>query len=134
MMVPSRRPDKPHSCNSVRSPRRQWAATKPRTVTKPNKSTKTMMAVQFTAVSPCGRLLLRHVCFSRARVDEHDDQRRENDPNELVPIEEGDAEEHGIKAVIKRHPQQRHERDQEQEVPPTWMSGSRCRASGRCGH
>src|SRR5262249_20225187 len=105
MMVPSRRPAKPHSCSSVRSPRRQWAATKPRTVTKPNSSTKTVMAVQFMAVHPdWTSLLLRRVCFPSARVDDQDDQRRENDPNELVPIEEGYAENCGFKPVIERHP------------------------------
>src|SRR3954471_22543289 len=97
MTVPSRRPARPHSCNSVRSPRRQWAATKPKTVTSPNSSTKTMIAVQFMAVPRIGCLLLRRVCVLCAGVDEKDNQRCENDPNELVPIEEWDAEDDGIK-------------------------------------
>src|SRR5258705_4085219 len=115
MTIPSRRPAKPHACNSVRSPRRQWAAAKPRTVTSPNSSTKTMIAVQFTAVSPTGYLLLRRVRFSCAGVDKKDNDRCQNDPNELVPIEEGDAEDDGVKPVIERHPQQRHKRDQQQQ-------------------
>src|SRR5215467_9680129 len=105
MTVPSRRPAKPHSCNSVRSPRRQWAATKPRTVTRPNSSTKTMIAVQFMAVPRIGGLLRRRVCVSRAGIDEENDQRCENDPDELVPIEERDAEDGGVKPVVERHPQ-----------------------------
>src|SRR5262247_2558109 len=74
------------------------------------------------------------VCFAGEGVDDDNDQRGEKDPKELVPIEEGDAEEDGVNPVIERYPQQSHERDQEQEQPPTGMRRRGRRALGRCRH
>src|SRR6185437_14569072 len=47
-MVPKRRPPRPHSCSRFKSPRRQCAAMKPRTVTSANNTMKTISAVTFT--------------------------------------------------------------------------------------
>src|ERR1035437_1022922 len=105
--VPRRRPARPHSSSTSRSPRRQWAAAKPIIVTAPNSRTKTMIAVQFMFVS-----LFRHVdtkCRLRLVVlvmHPNDQSGGENYPEELIPIKKRDTPQGRFDEIIERHPEQ----------------------------
>src|ERR1700748_2376026 len=90
--VPKRRPPRPHSCSMVRSPLRQCAATNPSTVTRTNRRTKTMSAVQ---------LIMRPPPSVFEPVDDADDHRAQDDPQELVPVEERKAAQGRLHAVVK---------------------------------
>src|SRR5262249_50569074 len=114
MTVPKRRPARPHSCSRSRSARRQCAARKPTTVTRANNSTKTTMATQFIAVSSLGPVIKK------------DDQGRGNEePEELIPIEERKPAEGRFDRVVEGHPQEGDERQHEQPAPPAGQALAR---------
>src|SRR5215472_2159897 len=100
MSVPKRRPPSPHSDNSLRSPRRQRAATKPSTVTNANKTTNTASAV---ALGVTALILLRFF----GAIDRVKKQNAQQDPEQLVPVEERDAEQRGQERVVRADPEQR---------------------------
>src|SRR5579872_626466 len=108
-MVPNRRPPSPHSCSMVRSPLRQCAAKKPMQVTKPNRAIKTIRAVMFIVRSP-GSMF--------EPVHDADDHRAQDDPGELIPVEEWYAVHAGFHAVVEWHPQHCDERYQQQQACP----------------
>src|SRR5262245_61853800 len=60
----------------------------------------------------------RGFTIARAVVDQDDDQRGQDDPEKLIPIEKWDAEDRRLKSVVKRHRQQREKGNDEQHVPP----------------
>src|ERR1700719_5194008 len=77
------------------------------TVTSPNSTTKTMRAVQFI------------VAASLRPVMQPDDQDGGDDePEELVPVEERDTPQGRLNRVVGRHPQEGDERHREQPPPP----------------
>src|SRR5260221_7514859 len=83
-IVPKRLPPSPHSCKRSRSPRRQFAAMNPSTVTSRNSTLNTDSAGQFT---PLCMALAR----ARREVDDAGQDRAQADPDELVDIEKRDA-------------------------------------------
>src|SRR5437764_7741729 len=109
MTVPKRRPPKPHSWSRSRSPRRQRAAAKPSQVMKRKSATKTTSATQFT--SCMGSLL-------GGEIDGGGEDGADDDPEELVPIKEGHADEARLRLVVEGRPQHGHELDDEEQVPP----------------
>src|SRR5689334_2868716 len=118
MIVPKRRPPSPHSCSSSRSPRFQREATKPSTVTSAKKKRKTASAVQLTPPSLIARV-------PRLHVDDPGQQRADRDPEELVPVEEREAEEARLRLGVERRPEQEEVGQQEQEVPEAPPPGLR---------
>src|SRR5437764_11175220 len=100
-MVPKRRPANPHSWMRSRLPRRQLAATKPSTVTSRKKMMKTVIASQLTIdeFSLPGHLTFHERECSHAtmhetdeslsprKVDDGRDNGRNDNPQELEPIE-----------------------------------------------
>src|ERR1700722_19996172 len=106
--VPKRRPPSPHSCSRSRSPARQRDAAKPSQVTAANSSTKMVRAVQLTSATAfpqvshwrylrprvCARHILRCALrlFSRREVDDHSENCADENPDQLVPIEERQAD------------------------------------------
>src|SRR5215469_13906864 len=102
MNVPKRRPPRPHSCSRSRSPLRQWAAAKPSQLTQANSTTQTMSAVQFT---PCtARLRGRLRAFEAilgGEIDHRGEHGADQDPQQLVPVEERDADPGGLDAVVE---------------------------------
>src|SRR5215467_8413543 len=128
MRVPKRRPPRPHSCSWSRSPLRQCAAAKPSQVMKPNSTTKMMSATQFT---PCMTCLSRQCsCWFVVRrrrplarllgdhVDHRIEDRGDDHPQHLVPVEERYPEPDRLHLVVERWPQERHELHDEEQVPP----------------
>src|SRR5689334_9279879 len=122
MKVPKRRPPSPHSCNRSRSPLRQWAATKPSQVMNANRSTKTINAIQFTS-----RTRLPPERFARAwtaglrlggEVDDRGQDRADDHPKKLIPVEERHAAKGRLYLVVEGRPDDRGELDDEQQVPP----------------
>src|ERR1700730_16040212 len=106
MMVPNRRPPSPHSGKRVRSPAFHRAATKPRTVTSRKKKAKMMVAVQSIIWGSTG-----------LQVDDENQDRRDRDPKELIPIEERESEQGRFTRVVERHPEQG-DKGHEQEKSP----------------
>src|SRR5215472_6578159 len=110
--VPKRRPPSPHSDNSLRSPRRQRAATNPSTVTNANKTTNTASAVAL------GVTALFLLSFFGA-VDRVKKQNAQEDPEQLVPIKERDAEQRRRERVVGAYPQKRDVRRQQKKMVKT---------------
>src|SRR5260370_17990953 len=122
-MVPKRRPARPHSFSSLRSPRRQRAAQKPRTVTSAKKKIKTINAGQFikatlpflkSVIIPClkqrwrGRgqadETSRVACLRVCQIHDSRDNRGNHDPKQLKPVEEGDTREVSLHHILKPRP------------------------------
>src|SRR5215510_12004863 len=97
MSVPKRRPPGPHSSNWSRSPLRQLAAAKPSQVLKPNSTTKTRRATQLTSCMTCLLLPGRD-------IDHRRQPGAEEDPEQLIPVEEGHTGERGPSRVEQRWP------------------------------
>src|SRR5271156_1583968 len=117
--VPKRLPPRPHSCNRSRSPRRQRAAANPSQVMKPNSRTKTTNAIPFT----CGTTLPLEVLCALLRIPRHQidhggEHRAHEDPQQLKPVEEGDAEQRRLRFVVKRRPENHQKLHDEEQVPP----------------
>src|SRR5690242_16476161 len=75
---------------------------------------KTIRAVQLTMCVPLSGSVLE-------AIDDADDDGTDQDPQELVPIEERDADPGWLDAVVPRHPQDSDERDdQQQPCPADW--------------
>src|SRR5580704_5155860 len=103
--VPKRRPPRPHSCNWSRSPRRQRAAANPSQVMKPNSRTKTTNAIPFTCGTTLPLEMLRDLLrFPSHEVDHGCEHRAHEDPEQLKPVEEGDAEQHRLRLIVERRP------------------------------
>src|SRR5689334_21001100 len=105
-MVPKRRPPSPHSCSRSRSPLRQCAAMNPSQVTRANSTTKTMSAVQ---------LIMSRSSSVLEPIDDGDDDCAQDDPEELVPVEERNPGPGGFDAVVPGYPKDGDEGDQQQE-------------------
>src|SRR5262249_32817644 len=56
--------------------------------------------------------------ISRQPVHPNDQQGGQWDPEKLVPVEKWNPPERGLDGVVERHPKQRHERDDQQQVRP----------------
>jgi hypothetical protein len=127
MMVPNRRPPSPHSCNRSRSPRRHRAAAKPSQVMKANSATKMMRAVQFTCGTessvpsrpraPPARCLGWSLVLGR-KVNYCGQDGAEDDPEQLVPIEEWHTDQRRFDPVVERRPENRDELNKKEQVPP----------------
>src|SRR5579883_84642 len=113
MSVPKRRPPRPHSCSTSRSPRCQWAAAKPSQVMNPNRAKKTMRATQLmSCMSAPARLAFGN------QVDDRRDGGADQHQRELEPVEERQPDPGWLEGVVQRHPQCRYEFREQQEVPP----------------
>src|SRR5579863_5584091 len=112
MRVPKRRPPRPHSCSRSRSPLRQWAAAKPSHVISANSSTKIESAVQFTSdmASPSPTL--------GREVDDRGENRADDHPEHLVPVEERDTRPVRLGLVVEGRPKHDDELHDEEQVPP----------------
>src|SRR5690606_29819364 len=64
------------------------------------------------------------------QIDDGDDDRAGDDGGELVPVEEGNAAERGLQAVIERHVDHEQEGDDEQEARPIARQALRCSFPG----
>src|SRR4051812_36547400 len=107
--VPKRRPPRPHSSRWSRSALRQRPATKPSTVTSRKKNAKTARA---TPSIPCtGR-------SPRPEVHDPRQKRRERHPEQLVPVEEREPQELRLDRRVQGRPQQSHDGDEQEQVPP----------------
>src|ERR1051326_348099 len=93
MSVPNRRPPRPHSSSKSRSPRRQRLAMNPSQVTKPNSSTKTISATQFTSRTISPSLPMERRCSAPLghEIDQARERRSDQHPQQLVPVEERNA-------------------------------------------
>src|ERR1700746_2071651 len=131
-MVPKRRPPSPHSCNRSRSPLRHRAAAKPSQVIKANSATKMIKAIQFascTALLPnsspycfvvlsfcvvisAGALLVGH------EVDNCGQDGSKDDPEQLVPVEEREADQGRLGCVVEGRPENSDELNEEEQIPP----------------
>src|SRR6185312_5666045 len=49
-------------------------------------------------------------------IDGQDAKRTQQRPRHLVPVEEGNAEQSRLDAVVERHPEQRHERHRQKQI------------------
>src|SRR5690348_15639014 len=76
---------------------------------KRKRTTKTTSATQFTC--SMGSLL-------RREIDGGGEHRADDHPQELVPIEEGHADEGRLELVVEGRPQHDDELDEEKQVPP----------------
>src|SRR5579863_605279 len=124
MSVPKRLPPRPHSCSTSRSPRRQRAAAKPSQVMNANSNTKMMSAVQFTS---CTAFLPDFRFYRRNRpssplvvggeVHGGGEHRPDDHPDQLVPVEERNADPGRLNLVVEGRPEDRDELDHEQEIP-----------------
>src|SRR5664279_3337088 len=105
IQVPNWRPPRPHSSRCARVfGRRQCAAAKPKTVTRPKKKTKTASAVQSMSAVIAG-----------LPVDDIGQQGCDGHPRQLIPVEKREAEQFGRGTVIERHPSHGGERDEKKE-------------------
>src|SRR6185437_2462461 len=112
--TPNCRPPSPHSSRcSLTGPDFQRAAKKPITVTSAKKKTKIQSATQSIAAMTLLPALLLGLVRRSAAIDQPDQQRGDRYPGELVPIEEGKAEQRGLQEIVERHPQQADKRDQQ---------------------
>src|SRR5262249_12271070 len=55
---------------------------------------------------------------SRQPVHPNDQQGGQRDPEKLVPVEKGNTPERRLDGVVERHPKQRHERNDQEQVRP----------------
>src|SRR5690242_11409302 len=55
-------------------------------------------------------------------VDHGSEGRADDHPEELIPVEEGDARQLRLDGVVEGHPEQRDERDDEEQVPPAFAA------------
>src|SRR5262249_50042249 len=78
-----------------------------------------MSAVQFT---PCTAYLRGGLCAFEpvfgGEIDDRGEHGADQDPQELIPVEERDADPGGLDLVVERRPQRGDELDDEQQVPP----------------
>src|ERR1700730_4883010 len=128
MTVPKRLPPSPHSCSKSRSPRRQRAAAKPNQVMKPNSSTKIVSATQFTSFMTFPLICLGFLTSDRGgatlrlllggQIDHRRDYGADEDPQELIPVEERNAHPIRFGTVVEGRPQHGDELDEKQQVPP----------------
>lgn len=107
--MPKRRQPSPRSCSKVRSPRRHLAATKLNPATNRNGNTKAVRATQF--------ICLRSLTMRR-QINGSNDADAQNEAQKLIPIEEWKRPQPGIEPIIKRHPEHRYNRyDQQYSYP-----------------
>src|SRR5215471_7377220 len=99
MMVPKRRPPRPHSCSRSRSPLRQCAAAKPSQVMSPNSTTRMISAVQSMIIA------LRVPLPVGGEIDDRGEDRAEDHPQQLVPVEERQPDPGGLDLVVEWRPQ-----------------------------
>src|SRR5262245_15829063 len=112
-MVPKRRPPRPHSCKRLRSALRQRAAKKPSQATSRNNATKMVVAVRSRfKEAPSRALILCGALFQHVNCPDAD--RTHENPGELEPIEEGDAQKLRLDPVRERRPKHHGETDEEQ--------------------
>src|SRR5207248_5874632 len=132
--VPKRRPPRPHSCSRSRSPLRQCAAMKPRTVMRANSSIKIMRATQLTSATAIllvlfvdPRLLpaIRAGCVGRPtclilsdEINDGGQDGSDDHPEHLIPVEERYPDPGRIDPVVEGDPQAGDELDRKQQVPP----------------
>src|SRR5690349_16353223 len=81
--------------------------------TRPNRTTKTMVATHCTAAN--GAI---STASPPQPVDEAGDRRADQDPEHLVPEEEREAQEPWVERGVELRDEQRHERDQEEQQRP----------------
>src|SRR6516164_6509023 len=135
MMVPKRRPPSPHSCRRSRSPLRQLAAAKPSQVMKANSRTKTVVATQLISLTgmppqailappmkppsnPSGQLPSSSSLSLGCEVNDRSQDRADDHPKQLIPVEERHARKRRLRAVVERRPKHRDELDDEEQIPP----------------
>src|SRR5207344_3623264 len=132
MMVPNRRPPRPHSCSRSRSPLRQCAAAKPSQVMNANSRIKTVRATQFTSATALlqsslfyPRLLTAARPCRKAdplilgrKIDDRGQDGSDDDPQELVPIKERNARPGRLDRIVEGRPKHRDELNHKEQIPP----------------
>src|SRR5580704_15750799 len=101
---------------------------------KPNSRTKTTSAIPFT----CGTTLSLEFLRALLRIPSHEidhggEHRAHQDPEQLKPVEEGDAEQRRLRLVIEGRPENHEELHDEEQVPPAPPVAFTRRAV-LCGH
>src|SRR3978361_2199471 len=102
---PKLRPPRPHSSRlCMLSPRRQRLATKPSALTATKRTPKTTSSVTFTPPTSAPRL----------EVDDEGAGHAQDDDDELVPVEERDADQARAVVVVQRRDEGDEQRDHQQ--------------------
>src|ERR1700679_2005693 len=101
---------------------------------KPNSRRRTTSEIPFTCGTTLSLEFLRALLrFPSHEIDHGGEHRAHQDPEQLKPVEEGDAEQRRLALVIKRRPEDHEELHDEEQVPPA-PPAAFTRRTVLCGH